>query len=200
MNLSRSISVLAAAAALAFVPLQGRAQAAGPFLGLGVGAGRIAEPEANAARLAPSAQLRAGWRMSPHVALMLDGTLNGIGSPSPDAPLFDAGINGGSIRNWQLQTAAVLASVQLSAGGWHLRPGVGVAQHTYTVFRPAPADGYLRDTGHEAKFAAGVAAGRSLNIPGFPLTVEAAALWSRGHGLSGPRWSTGIQLVHDFQL
>jgi len=196
--LSRSAAFLAAAATLALAPLQAHAQSAehtGFFLGVGAGASRIAEPGAHAARLAPSLHLRAGWSFSPAASLMLEGALNGIGSPNPDAPPFDEGI-GGTYRNRQLATQSVLASLQLgSARSVYVRPGIGVARHSFTAFRPLPADGYAAETSHEWGAAAGLAVGHELAIPGFPLRAEAVGQWSHGEDSSSPRWSAGVQFV-----
>ncbi|HET7232296.1 MAG TPA: hypothetical protein VFJ16_19980 [Longimicrobium sp.] len=200
MTITRFVPMVAAAAALALAPLRGHAQSAGPFIGIGVGAGRVAEPEANAARLAPSAHARAGWQLTPNVALMVEGTLNGIGSPNPDAPPFDPGI-GGTYRNRQLQTGTLLASVQLGGGSFYVRPGIGVARHAFTVFRPMPEDGYSSETSHEMGPAAGIAIGHMVNaIPGFPVNVEAVGFWSGGEDSSGHRWSAGVQLTRDFHF
>jgi hypothetical protein len=200
---SRTASTLAASAALALAPLAARAQSAGPFLGIGAGASRVARTNETAARLGPSLHLRTGWTFNPTVSLVLEGTLNGIGSPNPaDPPAADSAINGGAYRNRQLQTGAVLLAVQLgSARTLYVRPGIGIARHAFTVYRPLPADGYAAETGYEGGPAAGVAVGREIAvIPGFPLSVEAMALYSRGEDSTSPRWTAGVQIVRDIRL
>jgi hypothetical protein len=55
--------------------------------------------------------------------------MNGIGRPNPDAPPFDEGIDGNSAAR--------------------VRPGIGIARHSFTVFRRLAADGYARETSDE---------------------------------------------------
>jgi len=203
MTFSRSASILAASAALALAPMASHAQSAGPFLGIGAGASRVARTNETAARLRPSLHLRTGWSFNPNVSLVLEGTLNGIGSPnSPEPPVADSAINGGAYRNRQLQTGAVLLSLQLgNARTLYVRPGIGIARHAFTVYRPLPADGYEAETGYEGGPAAGIAVGREVAvIPSFPLSVEAVALYSRGEDSTSPRWTAGVQIVRDIRF
>jgi hypothetical protein len=41
----------------------------------------------------------------------------------------------------------------------------------------------------------GVAVGRRVPVPGFPLNVEGVAAWSGGEDTTFPRWTTGVQIV-----
>lgn len=197
MTLSRPASILAVAAALVLAPSGARAQSAahpGPFVGFGGGAGRIAEPNVNAARFAPSLTLRAGWRFAPKLAVMLETAWNGIGSHNPEVPNIDPGL--GTYGNRQLNTVAVLASAQLGSDALYVRPGIGAGQHAFTSWRPLPADGFEAETSREAGPAASLAVGRYVDpFPGFGLNVEAVAIYTSGEDSSSPRWSAGVQFV-----
>lgn len=197
-----SVFLLSAVSALSPLGARAHAQSAGPFLGVGAGASRVAEPDVNAARLAPSLNLRAGWAISPTVSVMLEGSLNGIGSPNRvDSAVIDPGMNGGAFRNRQLTTGAVLASVQVGTPALYVRPGVGISRHAFTSYYPLPADGYAPETSYESGPAAGLTVGRRVNfIPGFPLQVEAVGMWTGGEDSSGSRWSAGIQFAREFHF
>jgi hypothetical protein len=194
---SRPASILAAAAMLFLAPLHTRAQSAdrtGPFFGFGAGAARIAEPTVNAARFAPSLTMRAGWRIAPKLAVMLETAWNGIGSHNPAGPNIDPGL--GTYGNRQLNTVAVLASAQLGSDALYVRPGIGAGQHAFTSYRPLPADGFAPETSREAGAAASLAVGRYVSaVPGFGLNVEAVAIYTSGEDSSSPRWSAGVQFV-----
>ncbi len=200
--LSRAASFLAAAAMLFLAPPQARAQLAGragPFVGFGAGAGRIAEPTVDAARFAPSLTMRAGRRIAPKLAVMLETAWNGIGSHNPEGPNIDPGL--GTYGNHQLNTVAVLASAQLGSDALYVRPGIGAGQHAFTSYRPLPADGFEAETSREAGPAASLAVGRYVSaLPGFGLNVEAVAIYTAGEDSSSPRWSAGVQFVREIRF
>jgi len=60
---------------------------------------------------------------------------------------------------------------------------------------PLANDGIGEEMRWETAPAVGLAIGRRVPIPGFPLNVEAAARWSGGDDSTNPRWSTGLQIV-----
>lgn len=199
-SLVRSIFVLAAAG-LALAPARSHAQAAGPFVGVGAGVSRIAEPDARAARFGPALTGRAGWRFNPTLAVMLEGVWNGVGSRNPSEQIIDPGINGGTYGNRQLNTVAVLASVQFGGDALYVRPAIGAGQQAFTSWRPLPADGFAPETSREAGAALALAVGRRFSaVGGFPVNVEAVAVYTTGEDSSSPRWSAGVQLAHDFHL
>jgi hypothetical protein len=197
---SRSASILAIAAALAFAPSTAHAQT-GPFVGVGAGAGRVANNSTS--KFAPSLHLRAGWGISPTVAVMLEGTMNGIGGRNPDR-VESGGLTDStfSFSNRQLRTGAILASVQLgNPQTLYVRPGVGLAAHAFTAWHPLPADGYEPRTSYEPGLAAGIAVGRRVGlVPGLPLSVEGVAQWTGGEDSTNPRWSAGVQFVSNIGL
>ncbi len=191
---SRSASILALAAALALAPSFARAQT-GPFVGIGAGAGRLAQPSTGASRIAPSVHLRAGWGISPTVAVMLEGTLNGaFGGAGDPVTLTDSTF---PESNRQMKTGAILASVQFGdPNKLYVRPGVGLAAHAFTVWHPLANDGYEERTSYEPGLAAGIAVGRQVKfIPGLPLAVEGVAQWTGGEDSTSPRWSAGVQFA-----
>ncbi|HEU4556558.1 MAG TPA: hypothetical protein VFS20_01870 [Longimicrobium sp.] len=198
---SRSASILALAAALALAPAFARAQT-GPFVGFGAGVGRIAQPSTGASRVAPSMHARAGWSITPTVAVMLEGTYNGVfsgtGDPIDGASLTDSF----PTSNRKLQTGAILASVQFgSANTLYVRPGVGLAAHAFTTWHPLANDGYEERTRYEPGLAAGIAVGRQVSvIPGVPLAVEGVAQWTGSEDSTSPRWTAGVQFVTSFQF
>ncbi len=205
----RSAILLTTAALAAAIPSQGRAQAAGPtgfFVGVGAGLGRTAEPGNDAANVSPALHLRAGWAFTPSLSLVVEAGANAIGSQEmvdftvPDPTLVPVDIV--EQRAVKLQTEWVLASLQVgNPATFYVRPGVGVARHAFDTLTPTSGDTYVAGTSFETGLAAGVAAGRQVRlIPGFPLNVEGIAVWTQGEDSTRPRWSTGLQVVHDFHF
>ncbi|HSU14686.1 hypothetical protein [Longimicrobium sp.] len=177
---------------------------AGPFVGAGVGVARVGEPATDQSRVTPSLHLRAGWALSPTMALLVEGGLDGIGRTRVGIqPLPDLAVIGGppGIPH-NLRTLSVLASLQAgSPRTIYVRPGIGFARHTFASYRPLPTDGWKLETEGEWGPAAGLAVGREVSvIPGFPLGVEAVARWSGGEDSSSPRWSAGVQVVRDVRF
>ncbi|HEX6745837.1 MAG TPA: hypothetical protein VF092_00880 [Longimicrobium sp.] len=202
----RSAILLTAAALAAAIPSQGRAQAAGPrgfFVGVGAGLGRTAEPGNDASHISPALHLRAGWAFTPSLSLVVEAGANAIGSLKVvDQSIPDIGPPVPAPRAIKLQTEWVMASLQVGdPATFYVRPGVGVARHAYDKLTPVGNDQMVAGTGFETGLAAGVAAGRQVRlIPGFPLNVEGIAVWTQGEDSTRPRWSTGLQVVHDFHF
>lgn len=175
------------------------AQHPGPFIAAGVGMARVQEPETRQSRVSPSLHLGAGWAFSGTMALVVEGSVDGIGrtrvvpSTLPGEPTL--GQPPGSAYN--LRTVSVLASLQAgSPRTVYVRPGIGFARHTFAFYAPLPADGWKLGTEGEWGPAAGLAVGREVHVvPGVPLGIEAVARWSGGEDSSSPRWSAGVQLV-----
>ena len=199
---SRSAFILAVAAALGLAPSVARAQT-GPFIGIGAGAGRVAQPSTGASRFAPSLHARAGWSITPTVAVMLEGSyvgvFSGTGDPIDAAALTDSSF---TTSNRKLQTGAILASVQFgNPNTLYVRPGVGLGAHAFTAWYPLANDGYEERTHYEPGLAAGIAVGRQVSvIPGVPLAVEGVALWTGGEDSTTPRWSAGVQFATHIRL
>jgi len=185
-------------------PCRAMAQQAGPFVGAGAGVARVGEPETNQSRVTPSLHLRAGWAFSGTMAVMVEGSLDGIGR-TREQPSFAPGIAPGDQPPGvahNLRTLSVLASLQAgSPRTVYVRPGIGFARHTFAFYQPLPADGWKLGTEGEWGPAAGLAVGREVSVvPGFPLNVEAVARWSGGEDSSSPRWSAGVQIVRDLRF
>jgi hypothetical protein len=212
--MKRETILLGAVAALACVA-PGAAQqtvgGTGPLLGGAVGISETREPGAELSRVAPSVQVHAGWAVTPHVSLLLESALNGKGGRQPES--YATNIDPAAIiappRSELVETWSLLASVQLStASGTYVRPGVGMADHTFGTWTPAylptfaPGGAYyIGRTEHEWGPAAGVALGQDLSrLTPLPVGVEAVALWSGGEDSTGSRWSFGLQLMHDIHF
>jgi hypothetical protein len=191
--------------ALAASPVATRAAAqAGPFVGAGAGVGRVDEPETGQSRVTPSLHLRAGWAFSGTMALVVEGSMDGIGPTRehPNTlPTFAPGDQPPGTA-YNLRTLSVLASLQAgSPRTIYVRPGIGFARHTFAFYQPLLADGWKLGTEGEWGPAAGLAVGREVSVvPGFPLNVEAVARWSGGEDSSSPRWSAGVQIVRDLHF
>ncbi|HET7232405.1 MAG TPA: hypothetical protein VFJ16_20525 [Longimicrobium sp.] len=200
--ISLSTFVLAAAAASMLAPERAAAQSdrgTGFFIGAGVGASRVGEGETDVSAVGALLHLRAGYAIRPTAAVLLEMTQTGIGSSPPRDSIA---IEGSVLRgDHQLSTTVLLLSAQLGAPGKvYVRPGLGVARHAFTFFAPTGDGGYVPGTSHEVGPAAGIAVGHELPLSGFPLAVEATALWSKGEDSSSPRVSLGLQFVHDFRF
>ncbi|HEX8907116.1 MAG TPA: hypothetical protein VF771_19855 [Longimicrobiaceae bacterium] len=202
-TLIRSAILPTLVVALAALPCRGHAQAApgahGFFIGAGVGIGGVTSPQADASHISPSLHLRAGWAFSRSLSLALEGTSYAYGSarvdsavsesPSPYHPYV------------KLHTQSLLVSLQAGPRDvLYVRPGIGFAQHAFGTLR-TDGDAVGEETSHEWGPAAGIAVGREVRlIPGFPLNVEASALYSRGEDSTSPRWSGGLQVVRDIHF
>jgi hypothetical protein len=203
MKCASLLPLLLALAALS-TRTRATAQDVGPFVGAGAGVARVGEPETGQARVTPSLHLRAGWAFSGTMALVVEGSLDGIGPTrerlfaTPNIP--PEGQPPGVAHN--LRTLSVLASLQAgSPRTVYVRPGIGFARHTFAFYQPRPADGWELKTEGEWGPAAGLAVGREVSVvPGFPLGVEAVARWSGGEDSSSPRWSAGVQIVRDIRF
>ncbi|HSU14685.1 hypothetical protein [Longimicrobium sp.] len=197
------------AAALAALPATSRAQAArdahGFFIGAGGGLGRTSEPASDVANVGFMAHLHTGWRFSPAVALMLESSFNTANDKNVDsATVIVEGPSGSSelpSRRVKLGTQSLLLSLQLgTTQTLYVRPGVGFAGHSFGSYRQRDGDVLISQTSHEWGPAASIAVGRELPIPGFPLNVEAVALYSRGEDSTPARWSAGVQIVREIQF
>ena len=197
------------AAALAVLPAASRAQTArdqhGFFLGAGGGVGRTTDTGMDVARVGFLAHLHAGWRFNPNVALMLESGFNtGNDRDVDSASVLLIGPGGQSelpTRRVKLGMQSLLLSLQLgNARTLYIRPGVGFASHSFGTYRQQGTDLYIARTDHEGGLAGGLAVGRELPIPGFPLNVEVVGLYSRGEDSTSPRWSTGLQIVREIQF
>lgn len=188
---------LAAAAAIVLAPVSASAQP-GFFVGVGGGVSDVRDTEADLSTIRPSLHLRAGYAIRPSVALMVEFTQTGIGAQPRDSVVIDGSV----VRaDHQLSTSVLLLSAQFGAPrSIYVRPGVGFGRHAFTVFTPAPEDGYIPETSHEAGIAAGLAVGHEFPLSGFPISAEATALWTQGEDSSSPRVSLGIQFVHDIRF
>ncbi|HEX8906239.1 MAG TPA: hypothetical protein VF771_15425, partial [Longimicrobiaceae bacterium] len=185
-------------------PADGR----GPLLGAALGISTTTEPGADRSRTTSSVELRAGWALSPSVALMVEGALHGQGGKAPETfagsidPASLTGLPGSKL----VGTFSVLASVQATGpAGIYVRPGIGVARHTFGAYELAPSGTgtplYMGRIAHEWGPAAGIAVGHDLKLPFWlPLQLEAVALWSKGEDSTGARWSAGLQLAHDIRF
>jgi hypothetical protein len=197
------------AAALAMLPAAAVAQAApaphGLFVGAGAGVGRTTDTGMDVARVGFLLHARAGWRFNRNLALMLESGFNTGNDRNVDsASVLVIGPGGEPelpTRRVKLGTRSLLLSLQLgNARTLYVRPGVGVASHAFGTYVQQGTDLYLARTGHEAGLAGGLAVGRELPIPGFPLNVEVVGLYSRGEDSTSPRWSTGLQVVREIRF
>jgi hypothetical protein len=169
----------------------------GFFVGIGAGAALVSEPAIDFSRLGGSLHARAGWRLSPSTALLLEGSMTGLGSDRTDSVEI-VGLDETFMLPVPrtLRTQTLLASVQLATpGGAYLRPGVGLARHGERFLRPGPADGVVEATGWKSSVAAAVAVGHQAAIPGFPLDLEGIVGWSGGADGTGQRWTAGLQIT-----
>jgi hypothetical protein len=207
-NFVRSAAVLAAA--LAVLPSALAAQSAGDehgfFLGAGGGLGRTTDTGSHEAQVGFLASIRTGWRFNPNVALMLESSINTGNDRDVDSSSVIVLGPGGSqselpSRRVKLGMQSLLVSLQLgNAKTLYVRPGIGVASHSYGYYAPHSNDVYIARTGHESGLAGGIAVGRMLPIPGFPLNVEVVGLYGHGEDSTSPRWSTGLQVVREIQF
>ena len=199
--ITRNAFVLAAAAASMLAAGRAAAQSdagTGFYIGAGAGASRVGEGETNTSAVGALLHLRAGYAIRPTLAVLLEMTQTGIGSSPRDSIVIETGVLRG---DHQLSATVLLLSAQIGAPGKvYVRPGLGVARHAFTFYAPTAGGGYVPGTSHEVGPAAGIAVGHELPLSGFPLAVEATALWSKGEDSSSPRVSLGLQLVHDFRF
>jgi hypothetical protein len=174
------------------------------FVGAGGGLSLVGEPRSDASHLGASLHLRAGWSLGPATALMLEANMNGFDSSAPDSTLRDFGPADGPYYEHftrTLQTDWLLASVQLgNPGSFYVRPGVGIARRAYVTTEYIASDVIVQATKRETAPALGLAVGRRIDIPGFPLNVEATAGWSGHEDSTNPRWTTGLQVVRVIQF
>jgi hypothetical protein len=208
-----SLTVLAALAVTATLAAPARAQDVpddhGPLIGAGLGLSETSEPSADRSRFTPSVELRAGWAFSRSAALVVSAALNGEGGKTPESYFGsnDPAAVSAPLRSELVGTFSVLASLEVATpAGVYVRPGVGVAEHTFGAWYTFPTTTgnglyYQGHIAHEWGPAAGLAVGRDLSaISPFPVKVEAVALWSGGEDSTGSRWSAGVQVVHDIRF
>jgi len=198
---SRLAGIFALVAATAAAP-RAHAQAAegrGFFIGAGGGLALMDEPRADFSRVRGSLHLRAGWSLSPSTALVLEGSMNGIGAAAPDSTLMPGpGPADGPYYVYfrrSLETRSLLASLQLGGPSFYVRPGVGIARQGFLVQVPLGNDGIIEEMRWETGPAAALAAGRVVPVPGFPLNVEGVVFWSGSEDSTNPRWSAGVQIT-----
>ena len=196
-------AVLVASAALAG-PAQAQDAGRGFLIGVGGGVGRVAEPSSHVSKLSPALHLHAGWRFSRSLSLVVEGSMNAIGSTRLDSARtrLDSGEPAFAPRAVRLQTESLLASLQVGdPATFYLRPGVGFARHAFATLTPVSNDQIVDGTSFEWSPAAGIAAGRQVRvIPRFPLNVEAAAFYSRGEDSTSPRWTAALQVVRELHF
>ena len=202
-----SVFRISAAMLVAGAALAGRAQAQdagrGFFVGLGGGPGRVAEPSSHVSKLSPSLHLHAGYAFTPSLSLVVEGSMNAIGSTRLDsASTRLADEPALAPRAVRLQTESLLASLQVgNPASFYVRPGVGFARHAFATLTPVSNDQVVNGTSFEWSPAAGIAAGREVRvIPRFPLNVEAAAFYSRGEDSTSPRWTAALQVVREIHF
>lgn len=192
ISIVRILAVLAGTLAAA-----GGAQAQA-FVGVGGGVARVGEPSVGASATGLNLHLRAGWSLRPNVSLLIEGSLNGIDSSRPDSTrVITHDVDYYERFSRTLETQWLLASIQLgNPDQLYVRPGIGVSRHAYLIQQPISNDVMIEATRWETTPAAGLAVGRELPIPYFPLNLEATVNWSaRGDGQTHSRWSTGVQLA-----
>ena len=196
---ARFAGILALAAAVAAPPAQAQDAPGRFFAGVGGGLSLIDEPRANASHLGGALHLRAGWNLRPNAALMLEGSMNGIGSARPDSvQVFGPGEGGLYYVHFSrtLKTQWLVASVQLGGpGSLYVRPGVGISRHAFLVLKPLPNDEMVEATSWEMAPALTLSVGRVAPIPGFPLNVEGVVGWSGSEDSTNPRWTAGVQVA-----
>jgi hypothetical protein len=196
-SLARAAVILVALAS----PAGAHAQSAerGFFVGVGGGLSFMNESRADFSRLSGALHLRAGWRLGPSTALMLEASMNGLGSTAPDSTqVFGPGVGSPYYQHFRrtLETETLLASVQLGdPRSFYVRPGVGVSRHKFLVMQPRGGDMIVEEMHGEIGPAVSLAAGRVAPIPGFPLNVEGVASWTGGEDSTRPRWSAGVQIA-----
>jgi hypothetical protein len=197
--LARAAVVLVALASASPAGAQAQSAERGFFVGVGGGLSLVSEPRVDRSHVGGSLNLRAGWRLGRSTALLLEGSVNGLGSVAPDSvQLSDPVWGRPNVAHFTrtLKTQSLLASVQIAGpGSFYVRPGVGIARHAFMVLRPLSNDGFVEATSWEASPAAALTVGRRVAIPGFPLDVEGVVGWSRGEDSTNPRWSTGLQVA-----
>lgn len=169
------------------------------FIGAGVGVSRVGEPRSDASHVGEALHLRAGWRLGPRAALVLEAGMTGFDSVFEDSTLIPVGPADGPYYQpypRTLKTQTVLASLQLAApGSFYVRPGVGLARHAFLIEKPVLSDVVVQATRWETAPAVGLAVGRRVPIPGFPLDLEATGGWSGHQDKTRSRWSAGLQVV-----
>jgi hypothetical protein len=199
--LRRAVPTLALLAALA--PAAARAQGPrGFFVGGGLGAETIGQAGTRA-QVSGEVGMRAGYRFSPGVALMLESAVHGMDAHvrgETSASAFVPGDVAGASTRRPLTTSSLLVALQLGvANGWYARPAVGLGSHSYTYYEPHGGDVYLQRTGHEGGPAAQLAVGHPLNRPG-TVGIEALGLYSHGEDSTSPRWAAGVQLTYELRF
>jgi hypothetical protein len=171
----------------------------GFFVGAGAGMSLVGEPTSEASHLGEALHLRAGWTLGPRAALVLEAGMSGFDSVFQDSTLVGVGPADGPYYQYfprTLKTQTVLASLQLGvAGSLYVRPGAGLARHAFLVSEPLASDMFVQATKWETAPAVGLAVGRRVPIPGFPLDLEATAGWSGHQDNTRSRWSAGLQVV-----
>lgn len=198
---ARLAGILALAAATAAAP-RAHAQAVEPrgfFVGIGGGLSIMNESRADFSRVSGSLHLRAGWRLGQSTALMLEASMNGLGSTALDSTQV-LGPGGGGLYYERfrrtLETETLLASVQLGdPNSFYVRPGVGVSRQKFLVLEPKSNDQIVEAMHGEIGPAVSLAAGRVVAVPRFPLNVEGVASWTGGEDSTRPRWSAGVQIA-----
>jgi len=168
------------------------------FVGAGGGLSLIGEPRNDASHVGVSLHLRAGWNLTPNAAVVLEASMNGFDSAFADSLVFGPGEGAPYYERFSrtLKTQWLLASVQLGGpGSFYVRPGAGIARHAYLWLKPLANDAMVQGTGWEISPALGLAAGRRVEIPGFPLNVEATVGWSGTRDRTNSRWTTGLQVA-----
>jgi hypothetical protein len=202
---SRLAGILALAAATAAAP-HAHAQAAdtrGFLVGVGGGASLVNEPAADLSHFGAAVHLRAGWRLGPSTAVMLEASMNALGSRVADSVQVSDPTFGPYFDHYSrsLQTESLLASVQFGGpASFYVRPGVGVARHGFRVLKPISNDEIIEAMEWEMAPAAALTVGRAVPIPGFPLNVEGVVGWSGGEDSTNPRWTAGVQIARVIQF
>lgn len=197
----RSAALAAGLAALALAPSHAHAQTPGglrgPFVGLGVGVENVRDQDLGQHRVGLMLHARAGWGLGSN-AVMLEGAWHGMGDEQAhvDDIVWVGGEPTLARRPKVLQTMSLLASVQVGLpGDLYVRPGVGVAWHSFPVYH-VDSDDQFAELSEEAGPAAQLALGRTLRLSRrFPVAVEAIGLWSGGEDSTGARWAAGVQVV-----
>jgi hypothetical protein len=82
---------------------------------------------------------------------------------------------------------------------FYVRPGVGLARHAHPSFEQR-GDLVIATNDFDWGLAAGVAAGREVPVPHFPVNVEVATFLSRGEDNTNSRWTTAVQVVREIHF
>jgi len=200
----RRLILVCAGALAAALPAVAQAQQ-GAFVGFGAGVGNVRDQEFGQHRVGVMLHARAGWGFGRN-AVMLEGGWHGLGddqASTNDITFLDDPSGSPTLvrRPKVLQTMSLLAAVQVGLpGDLYVRPGLGVAWHSFPVYH-VDTDDMFAEMSEEAGPAAQLAIGRTLRLsPRFPVAVEAIGLWSGGEDSTGARWAAGIQVVPMFRF